>query len=161
LAVLELDPQATGVLCLEEPENGIHPARIPAILDLLKAIATDAEDSLGDDNPLRQVIVNTHSPVVVAHVDDQDLLLAELREAVRDKGQRRFKRLSFSCLPETWRANDEDEARTPLISRGALLAYLAPFGQEIVTSGSRRTSKRRRVVDREDLQLPLTFGDEN
>ena len=32
LAVLEIDPQMQGVLCLEEPENGIHPARIPAIL---------------------------------------------------------------------------------------------------------------------------------
>jgi predicted ATPase len=159
LAVLELDPQATGVLCLEEPENGIHPARIPAILDLLKAIATDAEAVLGDDNPLRQVIVNTHSPVVVGQVDDQDLLLAELREAVRDKGQRRFKRLSFSCLPGTWRANGENESGTHLASRGALLAYLTPFAQKIVTSRSRRASKRRRVLDREDLQLPL-FGDE-
>src|SRR5262249_27698259 len=32
LAVLELDPEARGLLCLEEPENGIHPSRIPAML---------------------------------------------------------------------------------------------------------------------------------
>ena len=36
LAVLEMDPETQGLLCLEEPENGIHPARIPAILELLQ-----------------------------------------------------------------------------------------------------------------------------
>mgnify|MGYP001570995605 CR=1 FL=1 len=160
LAVLELDPQATGVLCLEEPENGIHPARIPAMLDLLKGIAMDAEESVGDDNPLRQVIVNTHSPVVVGQVEDQDLVLAELREGIWKDGLQRFKRLSFSCLPGTWREAGENGSGTPPASRGDLLAYLAPFGQDVVASESRRPSKRRRVLDREDLQLPLTLGDE-
>jgi predicted ATPase len=32
LAVLERDPNAQGLLCLEEPENGIHPERIPVML---------------------------------------------------------------------------------------------------------------------------------
>jgi len=61
LTLLELDPEATGLLCLEEPENGIYPDRIPAMLRLLRDIATDTEEPLGDDNPLRQVIINTHS----------------------------------------------------------------------------------------------------
>jgi predicted ATPase len=34
LAVLLQDPEARGVICLEEPENGIHPERIPAMLRL-------------------------------------------------------------------------------------------------------------------------------
>jgi predicted ATPase len=66
LAVLEMDPEARGLLCLEEPENGIHPERIPAMLGLLRDIVTDVSEPLGPDNPLRQVIVNTHSPAVVA-----------------------------------------------------------------------------------------------
>ena len=32
LSVLELDPETPGLICLEEPENGIHPDRIPAML---------------------------------------------------------------------------------------------------------------------------------
>jgi predicted ATPase len=40
LAVLALDPEAQGLLCLEEPENGIHPERIPKILQLLQDIAS-------------------------------------------------------------------------------------------------------------------------
>ena len=47
LAVLELDPRASGLICLEEPENGIHPERIPAMLRLLKDIATDPESPVG------------------------------------------------------------------------------------------------------------------
>ena len=39
LSVLAMDPGSSGVLCLEEPENGIHPARLPDMLALLKGIA--------------------------------------------------------------------------------------------------------------------------
>ncbi|MCP4688172.1 MAG: AAA family ATPase, partial [Desulfobacterales bacterium] len=101
LAVLELDAEASGVICLEEPENGIHPARIPAILRLLKDISIDLDYPVGSDNPLRQVIVNTHSPPVVSQVDDNSLLVAELKETIK-KG-RRFKRARFAWLPDTWR----------------------------------------------------------
>ena len=59
LSVLESDPKMQGVLCLEEPENGIHPERIPAILELLMDVAVDTQQPVGNDNPLRQVIVNT------------------------------------------------------------------------------------------------------
>src|SRR5262249_23318040 len=65
LAVLELDPESQSLLCLEEPENGIHPERIPAMLRLLQDIAVNVEEPVSPDNPLRQVIVNTHSPAVV------------------------------------------------------------------------------------------------
>jgi len=77
LTVLELDPQSQGVICLEEPENGIHPERIPGMLRLLRDIATDPEESVDDTNPLRQIIINTHSPTVVLETDDDCLLVAE------------------------------------------------------------------------------------
>src|SRR5258707_11912771 len=54
LATLELDPEAQGVLCFEEPENGIHPKRIPAMLKLLQNIVTDIYEQIDEDNPLRQ-----------------------------------------------------------------------------------------------------------
>lgn len=80
LAALELDPEAQGLLCLEEPENGIHPERIPKILELLQDIATDVEEPVDQDNPLRQVIINTHSPAVVQQIPEDSLLVAELKE---------------------------------------------------------------------------------
>ena len=160
LAVLELDPETSGLLCLEEPENGIHPDRIPAMIRLLQDIATDTMEPVGPDNPLRQVIVNTHSPAVVAQVPSDSLLVAELKETVRSK--QRFKRLCLSCLPKTWRAT---EGHRDVASLGKLLAYLnpvAPIDEVSEVSGAKKdgaTDRRfRRVVDRPDLQLLLPYG---
>ena len=120
LAVLEKDPETQGVICLEEPENGMHPDRIPAILRLLKDIAVDQDEPVGPDNPLRQVIVNTHSPSVVSQVLDADLILAEYQEYA--PGNSRFRGVAFCCLPGTWRA----VTGTRTVSKGKLLAYLNP-----------------------------------
>lgn len=162
LAVLQLDPEDQGLLCLEEPENGIHPERIPAMLKLLQDIVTDVNEALGPDNPLRQVIVNTHSPAVVSQIDDGSLLVAELKESVRSG--RRFKRVCFSCLSDTWRAKDAEH--TSIVSKGKLLSYLNPVAPEQEAdrdeqSGTKPSPPRiRRVVDRPDLQPFLPFPEQ-
>lgn len=153
LATVELDPEAKGLICLEEPENGIHPERIPAMLRLLQGIATDVTLPLGDDNPLRQVIINTHSPSVVAQVPDDSLLVAESKETIRDN--RRFMRVTFSPLPATWRQRGP-EPIVP-IPKGKLMAYLNP-----ISDGDQDTDLEwrpvRRVMDRKDLQLLLPLA---
>ena len=153
LAVIDLDPHTKGLLCLEEPENGIHPARIPAMLDLLQDIATDPFGPIGPDNPLRQVIVNTHSPAVVAQIPEDALLMAETKSNFQDGA--RFDRLSFSCLPNTWRASTSEMR---VVSKGQLMAYLNPVEKEVEPEPSLVSRPiSRRVIDREDLQLAL-FG---
>jgi predicted ATPase len=159
LAVLEIDPGAQGVLCLEEPENGIHPARISAMLRLLQDIATDVDEPVGPDNPLRQVIINTHSPAVVSQVPDDSLVVAELKETVRSR--QRFLRVGFGCLPGTWR--EEKGEGDNVVAKGKLLAYLNPItlpglrlnGHEM--NHTKSSTKSRRVVDRTDLQALLPF----
>ena len=151
LAVLEMDPETQGVLCLEEPENGIHPARIPAILELLHDIAADSREPIGPENPLRQVIVNTHSPAVFQQVPDDSVLFVKAVEAM-DGTEQFFKKAHFCCLPDTWRARVGDESN--VVARGALLPYLNPVLpkdrlEEIAVQG------KRRVVDREDAQQLL------
>ena len=142
LTILELDPDSLRLLCLEEPENGIHPERIISMLGLLQDIAVDIEEEIDLDNPLRQVIINTHSPVVVQQVPDDSLLVAELKENVVD-GQR-FKSTRFSYLPNTWRDQpDAENGKSHLISKGELLSYLNPVSHQI---------QQERVVDRPDLQ---------
>ena len=66
LCILEHDDLHTGLLCFEEPENGIHPAKIDTMVTLLKDLSTDFSDK---SFPLRQVIVNTHSPIIVKKVE--------------------------------------------------------------------------------------------
>ncbi|MBS1914441.1 MAG: AAA family ATPase [Bacteroidetes bacterium] len=157
LVILELDPEEDGVICLEEPENGIHPARIPAMLKLLNDIALYLIEPIGPDNPLRQIIINTHSPSIVAQVFDRDLLVTELKDAF--DGTNRYKQTVFSCLPNTWRA--KGAMPMPLVPRGQLLAYLNPTGysiqeddDELVDSTSAPLGEPAvRVVDRADLQM--------
>jgi predicted ATPase len=146
LVVLALDFQSPGLLCLEEPENGIHPERITKIIKLLQEMATDVNHPLDFDNPLRQVIINTHSPTIVMQVPDDSLLFAELREKV--SSGKRFKGLSFSCLPNTWRQKAPEGVN--IVSKGELLAYLNPIPVDDIEQNTQQ--KQHRVVDREDLK---------
>ncbi len=156
LAVLELDPHAQGLLCFEEPENGIHPERISAMLKLLRNLCVDTDEKIDPDNPLRQVIVNTHSPAVVGLVDDKDLLIAHPREVLVD--DHRCPGVAFSWLPKTWRATAFPDVDP--VSRGMLGAYLNPLAyadEEETPTGGRGPAKSRRVKDRHDLQKLLAF----
>ena len=92
------------------------------MIQLLQDIATDTSEPLGADNPLNQVIVNTHSPTVVGQIPDDSLLVAEIKEYLKDG--KRSKGLSLSCLEDTWRTKSTE--RTRVISKGKLLAYLIP-----------------------------------
>jgi predicted ATPase len=153
LVVLELDLTAEGVICLEEPENGIHPERIAKILELLQDIATDTDEAVGDDNPLRQVIINTHSPTVVQQVPEDSLVIAELKDAVSNG--KRFKKVSFGCLPGTWRQDKAlDPSQVNTVAMGKLLSYLNPVSKIVETSLDKPI---KRVIDREDL-TPLIPG---
>ena len=65
LCVLEYDDKHTGLICFEEPENGVHPFRLKQMATLLKDLSADFSDP---DTLLRQIIVNTHSPVLVSEL---------------------------------------------------------------------------------------------
>ncbi len=62
LCILLHDERHQGLLCFEEPENGIHPGRIDAALELLIGLSVNFTQT---EQPLRQIIVNTHSPILV------------------------------------------------------------------------------------------------
>lgn len=62
LCVLAIDDTFSGVLCFEEPENGIHPFRIASMAELLNKFSTQFQDA---EASLHQVIINTHSPLFV------------------------------------------------------------------------------------------------
>ncbi len=161
LAVLELDQKSGGVICLEEPENGIHPEKINAILNLLQGICTDVSLPVGSDNPLRQVIINTHSPSVVQLVPEDSLLIAELKEARSDSGVS-YKRVVYNPLKGTWRTKI-DKNQYQAVSLGQLLSYLLPAS---LPEEDSLQPLVKRVKDRSDIraiqhsqpQLPILFG---
>lgn len=118
LSVLELDPEARGIICLEEPENGIHPDRIQAMIDLLRGIAVAPEISLGADNALRQVVVNTHSPRVVEHIRRDELIY--LAHATVNKSGSVGRVMTVSVPPQSWRSN----LTGATAATGQLVSYL-------------------------------------
>lgn len=126
LCVLLEDPSFTGLICMEEPENGIHPANLPAILQLVRDLAVDPEQAPDPDNPFRQVIINTHSPGVVQLCDPQDLLLAEVKPMRGPDGEM-VRGLSLAAYRNAWRSNERDE-----FTEADVVAYLAtPPGAQL------------------------------
>lgn len=102
LCILEFDEKHTGLLCFEEPENGIHPFRIKAMTELLKDLSVDFNEV---EIPLRQVIVNTHSPVLVGNMDtwknDKNVSIwyAQMRTTISDINGDRLKINSTKISP--------------------------------------------------------------
>jgi len=155
LAVLDLDFTETGLICLEEPENGIYPDRIPAIIELLRSIPVDPFDEDGMDNPLRQVIINTHSPKVVYEIPESSLVYIDLKEIVKNKV--RFKAAHASALSDTWRTT---KGETKPINKGKLIAYFN-FDDDHYDWLLKGSQKDKKVKDREDLKILQGLGQGN
>jgi predicted ATPase len=115
-SILE-DDSFQGVLCMEEPENGLHPENVPAMVHLLKDIAVDPQEAPGTDNPFRQVIVNTHAPLVVDNVESDELLI------VRGGQSEGGGSVNFYSLSNTWRARVSPAF---VVGRAALAPYASP-----------------------------------
>ena len=156
LSVLSLDHDKGGLLCLEEPENGIHPSRIPAMISLLEDLATDPEtwEPESGESPLRQVIVNSHSPEFVERVHEDSLLYATSKNVTVDGT--RFQALDLRAMGGTWR-------KIPAhISMGDLLGQLGKSRPERVEPERPPGSmKRRRIMEIEDVKQAVLDSGSN
>jgi len=155
LSALQIDPTWQGVVCMEEPENGMHPARISAILELLQDIASDITRPVGDANPLRQVLVNTHSPELVQLAPEDAVLFAVPQFAERPEG--RFRGVAFRPLDGTWRAR---RGAPDAVQKGKVLEYLrAGYAALARVEPAGATNGTVPVGLRPELQLPLPTFD--
>lgn len=66
LITIRYDPEFHGLIILEEPENGIHPGRIPHVVSLLR----DMTGLPNNSGSYKQVIANSHSKEVIKYVSD-------------------------------------------------------------------------------------------
>ncbi len=76
LLALAYAPRPPSLVCFEEPENGVHPGRLPFIVDTLRSITARRS----------QVLVNSHSPYLVDLLEPDEMLVALLG----DEGQTHF-----------------------------------------------------------------------
>ena len=122
LVVLAEVSNTTGLYCMEEPENGIHPAKLAAMHHLLQDIAIDVDEPIGPDNPLRQVIVATHSPNFVQLQKEADLVLARDKMSASNTDEV-LRNLECSPYKGSWRCYDDRRDYIDLIQ---LQSYLLP-----------------------------------
>lgn len=119
LCIIAEDPDFKGLLCFEEPENGIHPAKMDAMLGLLKEMAVDPSQPVGEDNTLRQILIATHSPVLVKLEAPDDLIFADVVK-VRGPDGKPASTIRCKSLRDTWRYKSGSDS----IEKGSIIAYL-------------------------------------
>lgn len=68
LCAIAANPWTASLIAFEEPENGVHPRRVETVARLLSGMARRSD---------QQVVITTHSPLMVAEL---------LREARKEKG---------------------------------------------------------------------------
>lgn len=85
----------------EEPENGVHPRRLRHIAELFKNAASDD----------RQILINTHSPVLPTYFSDQELLVCRRVESGTEFAP-------FSSIGDLFRRNEIENHLEEEILRG-------------------------------------------
>ena len=105
LLVALYDTRRRGLLAFEEPENGITPSRLADLVRLLADLVGQPRhaDLLGPAADLSQVLVTSHSPVVVdaaADVDDALVVYADLATRTDEESQSRITSLRKVMAPE-------------------------------------------------------------
>lgn len=65
--------ETPSIICFEEPENGVHPWLLSKMMELLQLISTE-----GLAGKPVQVLITTHSPVLLNYVEPQQVRAIEL-----------------------------------------------------------------------------------
>ena len=112
----------TAVLLVEEPENGLHPARIAEVVGVLRSISTANT----------QVVLATHSPLVINELQPEEVSVVTRTAAAGTRVTPMKETANFAsrskvyALGELWLsyANGVDES--PLIDGGPSPAVVLP-----------------------------------
>lgn len=81
LAFLTLlhDPKHRGLVCFEEPENGVHHSRLKAMIRRLRELVSDpSSEDVDTQEPLSQMLLNSHSPVVLSELQEGERMFSDI-----------------------------------------------------------------------------------
>ncbi|WP_426208723.1 AAA family ATPase [Massilia sp. TWP1-3-3] len=126
-AAIAMDPDPDGLICIEEPENSLHPSALRLLVNLIGETVVDARFPVDADNPLRQILLVTHAPNIVQAAGIDDVLVA----ATYNRDGARFS--IFSPLAGSWRARSGVPSA---VGFGALLSYLESGDGDAVEADS-------------------------
>ena len=72
------DPKYHGLVCFEEPENGVHPLRLRTLIRYLRDLTIDPGSAdLDDAEGLTPVLGNRHSPGVLSALDESPIAVMD------------------------------------------------------------------------------------
>lgn len=121
MSVLREEPVFDGLVCIEEPENGIPPNKMEVLVKLLKEMTVDVTSEPDEYNPMRQVIIATHSPTLVQLLSEEDLLIA-IQSTTRGASGKPINVIACWPLSGTWRSGENGD----WLNLVSILAFLTP-----------------------------------
>jgi len=120
------DPLYGGLICFEEPENGVHPARLGPLIRHLRGLVDNSYDDLDDDEaPLLQLLLTTHSPVVVRALKPDEQIFFESASTTSSNGGPGGRRTNALPVREDVQTTLDPEDVGRVVTRGEVERYLA------------------------------------
>jgi predicted ATPase len=104
--------QPSALLLVEEPENGLHPARIADVVRILRKVSE-----------LTQVLIATHSPLVVNELkgDEVTIVTRDAKDGTKTKRMSEtpdfVERSKVYALGELWLSYSDGKQEAPLFSK--------------------------------------------
>lgn len=133
LALLTLlhDPKHRGLVCIEEPENGVHPSRLKAMIHRLRDLVTDPLGADGSsEEPLSQMMLNSHSPVVLSGLQEGEMVFADMVSVAGPKAKVVSRKTRIRSVRPKDQGQLLDDSSSEFISRFEVDKYLSAVNQE-------------------------------
>jgi len=134
LALLTLlhDPRHGGLVCFEEPENGIHPTRLKAMIRRLKELVEDTfVESSPDPGRLTQMLMNSHSPVVLSCLDEGEIMFADLISEVDPERRTVSRKTRIRPVRPTLQGDLDPARNAEAVTPFEVQEYLSNVGQDL------------------------------
>jgi predicted ATPase len=115
------DPLRRGIVCFEEPENGVSKAYVRELMSLLRSACTDPHaDEVDHLEPHLQMVLNTHSPVVAGALDNREIVVADTVQLIDPRTQQMTRATRMRRAPLTPQESLELGAGAFVLSQGEL-----------------------------------------
>jgi predicted ATPase len=131
LAVLTLlyDPRFRGLISIEEPENGIHPWRLRRLMQRMReAVGDYTSETIDEKQPLFQILLSSHSPVVLSSVGPGESVFADVVSRVNPTARTVTRRTRMRPVCGNGQAPRDPE--TPCVSKFEVDQYLSSADTE-------------------------------
>ena len=130
LALLTIlhDPQHRGLVCFEEPENGVHPSRLMTLIQKLReGVTATTSVEVDEAEPFFQMLINSHSPVVLSCLEEGEAMFADLVSVVNPEAGSVSRKTRIRPVATS---NGKQESESEYVSRFEVERYLSSVDQE-------------------------------